>query len=54
MTPYMQFLANGYKDLPCYNVRLGMTLTDKNESFVMAMRHITFDRISGEKYSEEN
>ncbi len=51
MTPYMQFLADGYKTLPCYNVRLGITLSGENESFVLAQRHITFDRISGKKYS---
>ncbi len=52
MTPYMQMLAGNYENLPCYNVRLGMTLDGENESFVLAMRHITYDRISGKKYSE--
>ncbi len=51
MTPYMQMLANNYKDMPCYNVRLGMTLEQNQQSFVTAMKHITYDRISGKKYS---
>jgi len=51
MTPYMQLLADNYKDLPAYNVRLGMTLDANQQSFVDIMKHITFDRISGKKYS---
>ena len=51
MTPYMQMLADNYKDMPAYNVRLGMTLGDKEQSYVKAMKLITYDRISGKKYS---
>lgn len=50
-TPYMQYLIDGYKQLPYYNVRLGLTLSEQNSSFINSIKLITFDRLKGSGYS---
>lgn len=53
-TAYMEWLEDVYKTLPIYNYRLNMTnLTDEQWHLAEALELLAYDRIKGEKYSEE-
>lgn len=53
-TPYMQWLESVYQTLPVYNYRLNMTaLTEEQAHIAAALELTAYDRLKGEKYSEE-
>lgn len=51
-TPYMNFLLDFYDLMPYYNVRLMLDVTDEAQSYIDAIKLITYDRTSGKRYSE--
>lgn len=50
-TPYMELLADFYREQPFYNVRLLLPETDAVAPFTRAMRLITYDRLLGDGWS---
>ncbi len=54
-TAYMDFLADYAENLPYFNVRLHMALTDEQRTWTEWHKLLTYDRIAGNRYSlEEN
>ena len=49
-TAYMEYLSDFYDNIPFYNLRLGLDLTDKQAYFVNAHRIFTYDLLCGGKY----
>jgi Phosphoglycerol transferase and related proteins, alkaline phosphatase superfamily len=50
-TPYMQFLRDYYNSINYYNIRLNLTVTPEAARFIENHQTLTYDRISGNKYS---
>lgn len=51
-TPYMEMLADFYRDYPYYNVRLEIPVHSTREPFLKAMELVTYDRILGRRWSK--
>ena len=50
-TPYMELLADFYHNVPFYNNRLLLPLSQEDAFFPRAMEQITYDRVLGEGWS---
>ena len=50
-TPYMELLADFYQNVPFYNNRLLLPLSQEDTFFTRAMEQITYDRVLGEGWS---
>ena len=50
-TPYMQFLRDYYDTVNYYNIRLNLTVTPEMTHYIENHQLLTYDRISGGKYS---
>lgn len=50
-TPYMELLADFYQNVPFYNNRLLLPLSQEDTFFPQAMEQITYDRVLGEGWS---
>ena len=51
-TPYMEMLADFYRDYPYYNVRLEIPVHSTRENFLKAMELVTYDRVLGHRWSK--
>lgn len=49
-TAYMEYLSDFYDNIPFYNIRLGLDLSDEQTYFVNAHRVFTYDLLCGGKY----
>lgn len=52
-TAYMNFLSDFYAEVPIYNNRLWVDVSDKGKEYISALELFTYDRVSGSKYSKE-
>lgn len=52
-TPYMELLAGFYAACPYYNIRLNLPPNPAVEPFIRAMRLITYDRVLGSGWSNQ-
>lgn len=52
-TPYMNMLLDFYKVAPAYNVRLLIPETEEIKHYTDIIRLVTYDRTSGNKWSQE-
>jgi len=50
-TPYMQFLRDYYNTVNYYNIRLNLNVTPEMSKYIENHKLLTYDRISGNKYS---
>jgi hypothetical protein len=50
-TPYMELLADFYRAVPYYNIRLELPVGQAATEFTRAMRLITYDRVLGHGWS---
>ena len=50
-TPYMQFLGDFYNVAPYHNIRLNLPETPELLRYIKNFKMLTYDRISGNKYS---
>ena len=50
-TPYMQLLADWYKKIPYYNIRLELEETPERKALAEMHQYITYDRLMGQGYS---
>ena len=50
-TPYMELLADFYQNVPFYNNRLLLPLSQEDSFFPLAMEQITYDRVLGQGWS---
>jgi hypothetical protein len=52
LSPYMNLLSDLHAGVSYYNIRLNQPVTDEIERLTHVLKHITYDRLLGEKYSQ--